>query len=266
VDTLTNPHLSVISSRGGEDMTWPILIIALEGSEHRREFLEKILSAMNAEFRIFKAVDARSGVPAEFQRNVDHSAIRVNMGRDLSSAEIGCALSHNLLAHKVIENDWPGAIVLEEDAIIAEGDLFMEFLSKEIYKRYDFLHLGYGPARVWRWTMGRRKETRGLSTEMLVHNAALTTSYTISHKAAQFLAAANMPIKSSADWPCDLGPLRPRVVVPRLVGRPPQHAMSEIHRFRETVKKVVHSATPPKRNPKPAFYPYFHRIFSRTII
>jgi glycosyl transferase, family 25 len=251
---------------------WPITIITLDGAEARRRHLEEILSALGLDYELYHGVDARSGVPPEHLHLVDFDRALKVLKREFTPPEIGCALSHLFLAKQIVEQNMPGMIIFEDDAILSEGDYFQEFMRMRVFERADLIQLGYGPARIWRFGTGKRRETRKLFSERLVYNAALATAYSLSHRGAAYLLENALPLRCVADWPCDLKPIRPRIIRPKLVGRLPRSHNSTLESGRRTAlsKAAVTRRRTPEghgetKNPIPRGFRFFHRFVSKSV-
>ena len=257
---------------------WPIFIISLADAHARRAPLEEMFKRIGLMYEIFDAVDGRCGVPENFSSLIDLSRAKDVLGRPLSAPEAGCALSHLFLYRKILEAGFPGAIIFEDDAILSEGDMFREFMDQRIYEHYNLVQLSYGAARVWRFGIGQRRESRRIRSERLVYNAGLATAYSISSYGAEYVLKHGIPVRCVADWPCDLRPIAPRIIVPKLVGTMPEGANSNLDQERRKQKLVgngnngiVRSRRSQgrrlgeRRNPPPSGYRYFHRFFSKTV-
>ena len=97
---------------------WPIFVISLKDATERRENITKQLNDCNLPFSIMDAIDGRKGLPAPFEPMVDRDPSRSRISRGLTDGEFACALSHMAVYRHVVENNLPGAIVLEDDAIL----------------------------------------------------------------------------------------------------------------------------------------------------
>ena len=202
------------------NQAWPLYVVSLKDDLARRDPLERQLREFDLPYIVFDAVDARKGVPGELEQFIDRRAARQNLGREMVNPEFGCALSHMLLYKEILEKGLPGAIILEDDAFLSAG--FGPFLSSGIYREFSMLHLSFGWSRIWRWGLGRRRLAPGVFSERVLFNPGLTTGYTISSKAARFILDHSLPLSLPADWPCCLRPLKPRLILPRLVHEPLQ--------------------------------------------
>jgi len=258
---------------------WPIYIISLADAHARRAPLEEMFNRIGVTYEIFDAVDGRCGVPDNFSNLIDLSKAKDVLGRPLSAPEAGCALSHLFLYRKILEAGFPGAIIFEDDAILSEGDMFREFMDQRIYEHYNLVQLSYGAARVWRFGIGQRRESRRIRSERLVYNAGLTTAYSISSYGAEYVLKHGIPVRCVADWPCDLRSIAPRIIVPKLVGTMPQGVESYLDQERlkqkadgkgengiaRARKSQGRRHGEQRRNPPPPGYRFFHRFFSKTV-
>ncbi|MBN8521582.1 MAG: glycosyltransferase family 25 protein [Alphaproteobacteria bacterium] len=95
----------------------PVFVISLSGALDRREKIKSRLDAQNIPFIFFDAVDGRSfDVPS--LPFYDGTRRRAFFGRDMTGGEIGCLLSHKQIAQKMINEEIPFAVVLEDDAVL----------------------------------------------------------------------------------------------------------------------------------------------------
>ncbi|HHW34411.1 MAG TPA: glycosyltransferase family 25 protein [Paracoccus solventivorans] len=198
-------------------MSWPIFVISLVDAQDRRDFIRKQCAAFGLDFEIIDAIDGRDGLPPELESKIDRVGAQAYMGRLMTDAEFACALSHQLAYERIVKNNLPGAIVLEDDAILTEA--FADFIHSEGYLVADFIQMDHRNARHWPWK--KKYRFRQIGLQQLAQNAGLATAYSLSNHAAQFVLSQSQPLKGHADWPCDMTPLRPLVAVPRLATQPP---------------------------------------------
>jgi len=98
-----------------------IFVINLPDSVNRRESISKQLAKTSLAWEFFPAFDGRSMSKSERDIIYDSSRARMNVGREMSSGEIGCAMSHRLVYKKMIKDGIDQAIVLEDDVILRDG-------------------------------------------------------------------------------------------------------------------------------------------------
>ena len=131
--------------------------------------------------------------------SVSLGAFRKTYGRNLLPGEIGCSLSHNR-ARFLSAQSPIGAIIIEEDAIVLDLDLFVrtaiDFLTSHTNKVgvLSFYNNEYQFSRNEQ-PYFPRKWIRSIGAP------SSTVAYAITCKSAQILLERNTPIKFLADWP-----------------------------------------------------------------
>lgn len=201
---------------------YPIFIISLDDAEQRRQPLLDQLAEQGLEWQVFPAVDARTGVPEEYEPLIDRENSYKRMRREMSNGEYGCALSHRSIYQKIVAEHLPGAVILEDDAILHPH--FGDFLRAGDAASADMVIFDYLRASVSRWR--DRTATHGVKLHQMYARSTRTTGYALSQKAAQKMLAATTPISHAADWPCDLYRVGAWVTFPKLIGRPDDEAVS----------------------------------------
>ncbi|MCS0590472.1 glycosyltransferase family 25 protein [Massilia norwichensis] len=101
----------------------PTFIISLPKDAHRREQLGKQLQDLALPFSVIQAVHGKSLSSEELDASYDRDKAIALFNRELSKGEIGCALSHLSIYRKMVEEDIPYALILEDDARILDEDL-----------------------------------------------------------------------------------------------------------------------------------------------
>ena len=106
-----------------ESVKCPVFVINLERSTHRREYIVNYLGSYGLDARIFPAVDGSALDLLELQRLriYDDAVSHEKFDRSLSKSEIACTFSHLKIFQKMVDEDIPMAMVLEDDAIFAPG-------------------------------------------------------------------------------------------------------------------------------------------------
>lgn len=194
---------------------WPLFILSLPGDEDRRAILLKVLDESSLKYEIFFGVDGRNGLPECWEKHVNRQACKENMGRDLSDGELACALSHREIYRQIRVRGLPGAIILEDDAILSSD--FSKFLQERLYDRAGLILLYHSYARV----VGPRVELLlNVSMRRLIMPCFGATAYTISASVAKAFEKANTPVSTVSDWPKMLLSVGAMAVEPSLVGHP----------------------------------------------
>jgi glycosyl transferase, family 25 len=197
---------------------WPVFVISLADSVGRRTQISEQLSALSIPFQFIDAIDGRAGLPAEYERMVDRAGTIAYERRVMSDAEYACALSHMSVYKRVIDENLPGAIVLEDDAIL--GPEFAAYRQARAYEHGDLIQLDYAGAYVRRLAKAV-KQFPEFQLMPMVKPGVLTTGYSVTLAGAQHIYANGLPIRSPADWPCDVSAITTFLTIPRLVDHPP---------------------------------------------
>lgn len=93
-----------------------IFVINMAKDEGRREAMRKRAAEAGLDLEFFEAVNGRN-LPSDQMALYDSKKRRQFFGRDLTLGEIGCLLSHRALYEKMVRENIPIAIVLEDDVI-----------------------------------------------------------------------------------------------------------------------------------------------------
>lgn len=196
---------------------WPIFVISLKDAASRRATISQQLCDCGLNFEFIDAIDGRAGMPPEHEGDIDRPGTETYFGRPLSDGEYACALSHLAVYRRILADRLPGAIILEDDAILGDG--FAVFLKERGYDHAPLIQLDHLNARVPRF--GATTIQIGSCTLWpLTQNALLGSGYSISAAGAAFMLENALPLRGPADWPCDLRALGPFCAIPKLVSQP----------------------------------------------
>ena len=209
-----------------------IFVLTLEDAAARRKPLIKKLERLGLDYELWFGVDGRRGLPLGFESQIDRAVAREKLFRTMTDAEFACALSHRAIYQAICDRSLPSAVVLEDDAILAET--FAGFLSNYHEPPCDLLMLGHLKSRVARW--GAIQLGHGFKAYRLLSNSQTTTGYYLTRSAAKSILTRSTPISYVADWPCDIASLDSRAIHPRLVNRPVEGSGSHIEDQRTAQK------------------------------
>lgn len=206
------------------DPDYPILILTLEGDEARRAPLLAQLDALGLPYELFLGVNGRAGLSPEDEALVDRPGTLRRIWRQLSDGEYACALSHQAMYRTVLDRGLPGAVILEDDAVLQPG--FADFMARGLYRAHEMVLLDHLGGTRW---PGRAAEILpGVAAHRVATQPWLTTGYTLSRAAAATLRRRGLPIRGTADWPCNIARLDCVALLPRLV-RPPEDPALNSH-------------------------------------
>ncbi|MDO5706250.1 MAG: glycosyltransferase family 25 protein [Paracoccus sp. (in: a-proteobacteria)] len=210
-------------------LDWPILVLTLRGDEARRQPLVDALTRIDLPYELFLGVDGRAGLPEEFHNLIDRDGALARRGKSMTDGEFACALSHRAMYQYILERGLPGAIILEDDAILEPG--FAAFVRSGDYRLVPMVLMDFAFGRAIPFL--RRKVCGGHLRKAAVQ-ATVTTGYCVSESTARKLLSATTPVSQPADWPCNLYDLEAWLMVPRLVRHEaPGQRMSHLDRQRD---------------------------------
>lgn len=94
-------------------MNLPIILINLTESKARLEHSQKELAGARLTFERLEAVDGRKMSKDELDKITHWN--KSSFFKPLSPGEVGCYLSHIAAAEKIVRENWPYALVFEDD-------------------------------------------------------------------------------------------------------------------------------------------------------
>ncbi len=97
-------------------MNFPIYVISLARATDRRIRISDRLNQAGVTFEIVDAVDGKTLDWKSVQHRITNSGIRARGLENLTANEIGCFLSHYNLWARMIEEQIPFALILEDDS------------------------------------------------------------------------------------------------------------------------------------------------------
>jgi glycosyl transferase family 25 len=97
--------------------------------------------------------------------------------------------------------------------------LFIEFLAVRGYEAGELIQLNHLHGDIWRFDRPVRL-TPHIRLAKAARNASRGSSYSISRSAAAHLLRHGLPLRGSADWPCDVTVLPTLLAMPQLTGHP----------------------------------------------
>lgn len=159
---------------------------------------------MGISFKLWHGIDGRQGLPIEHEHLVDRISARHNMRREMGDGEFACALSHHFIYRDIIENDFPCALVFEDDARI-DKDL-SAFLQQFDQYDFDLLLLDHRKALIL--PQQKLQFEGGQVAYRVLDQPYLASGYIVTQQGAQAMLEKSLPISAPADWPFDVSNLR----------------------------------------------------------
>lgn len=213
---------------------WPIFVLTLPGDEERRAPLLRRLDGFGLDYELFMGVDGRAGLPDDYRGMVDPDAARDRLGYSMTDGEFACALSHRAIYAKLCDDDLPGAIILEDDAQLADG--FADFIRSDCYQKLPMTLIDYAFGRALPLLRHRSAGGQPWVLRRAVQGT-VTTAYTLRQDAARRLLDATTPVSHPADWPVELFQVGAWMCVPRLAWHDaPGQRVSHLDKERQSDK------------------------------
>ena len=195
-----------------------IFIISLKNDKDRRNIIQNRLVELGVDFEFFDAVDARVTIPSEFESRIDRDLAKKRLGRDMTNAEFGCALSHSLVYQKIVNECIEDSFIIEDDTLF--DDAFSIMIKERILENQNkgFVVFNHYKVRRFFWDFGEK-----LYNEYRMYKAVdevyCTGGYYIDLAHATILWDATKVISYCADWSIDLRNMA-FFVSPRMVQQP----------------------------------------------
>ena len=184
-----------------------IFVISLKSSTKRRKSVQSQMEKFDLKFEFFNARNIMEIT------NIDKQLATKKFGRELANTEFACALSHNLLYKKIIDEKITDVIILEDDCILTNK--LNNFINME--DKSDFVLLYH-----YRCFVDKKINSfRGIDFHSVQFMPFATVGYYLNQKSAKILYNANNPISSVADYPIALNEIvNVSAVNPRIIQHP----------------------------------------------
>lgn len=121
--------------------SFSIFVINLPSATDRRKVMEQQLSSMNVRFEIVPGI---FGNDERVVNRYDNKLSITERGKPLTIGERGCALAHALVYERIIKEQIPLALIMEDDMVLPAD--FMNLVEVEINKsrrQWDWLSFDY---------------------------------------------------------------------------------------------------------------------------
>lgn len=199
-----------------------IFVITLPGSSDRQQAIAAQLARHRLSFDWLEGVNGRAlDAPTRDRVYSEPRAIGEG-GRPLSPGEIGCALSHQKIYQRMLEQDLPLVLVLEDDAALdADFAARLDEICAEVdWQTVDLLLLSH-IQKYTAWGARPVATNRQLVKPLVAYNG---NGYLLTRRGAERLLAQLRPVYQPADcWNHlrQLGVLQMRGIVPYLINHSP---------------------------------------------
>lgn len=121
----------------------PVFIINLPESIERKYFMKTQCESLGISPVFIDAIYGKDLSKSEVSQYCNQNKAKQLFGRELLLGEIGCALSHKKIYQRMIDNNIPYAVVLEDDAVIKEGFDKVVKLTLDLDVNWELVLLGH---------------------------------------------------------------------------------------------------------------------------
>jgi glycosyl transferase family 25 len=117
----------------------PIWVANLQRSHERRRFMQRQLQAMGLDCHFINAIDGENLTENDLQKYSQAQALKAK-GRELSTGEIGCALTHASMYRQMIDNNIEEVLILEDDVCLTQDLLQVLRLRRDFPDDWDVIN------------------------------------------------------------------------------------------------------------------------------
>jgi glycosyl transferase family 25 len=177
--------------------TLPVFVLNLAQQSARREFMQQQLRALNIDPIIWPGVDGRALSADEMARHYDDARAQES-SRAMTPGEVGCALGHLGIYRRIVEQQLPYALVLEDDAAVGRDTLdVLAALDAVMKTERPTVALLVHISHVRGWWSSRRLSPRHRLVR--IWKGSCAHGYVLNRAAAAYLAETQYPIYVCAD-------------------------------------------------------------------
>ena len=208
-------------------------IINLPQDSERRKLVTDDMKKNNLDFSIIEAVDGRLLSDQDIKKYYNEKKSIELFNHKLSVGEIGCALSHIKIYEKMVSENIPSALIMEDDICIMDSKI--DDVLKNLEKIYpaDFpvvVLLNYVKKYI------SNKNDIVINEKYILHDSyrgTSTSGYFITKEAAKIMAENIFPVYVVADkWEYFQKKFFPvKIIVPNCIGLSEQSFDSRITSF-----------------------------------
>jgi glycosyl transferase family 25 len=172
-----------------------IFVINLEKDKKRRQSIQMQLDQINCPFEFINGVLGKSIPENELSLIYNKKKAFRNHCRELTRSEIGCAMSHINVYKKIITENIPMALILEDDVILPDSlpNILIEFENYLNPNNPDLILLSDASVYL-------NKEKKIYEAHIYPFKSGYyTSSYILTNLSAKILVSDLFPIKDVAD-------------------------------------------------------------------
>ena len=176
-----------------------IFVISLVTSQDRRSSIKKQLNQLGLDFEFFDAFNGKALSDSQLNKYNPKASIMAS-GREMTPAEIGCALSHITIYEKIINEGIERAVIFEDDSIINKD--FLKILKnwEKIPADWELVLFCHGEDKMKLLeTLGKPTIYKNYRCVSFKGAVGITSAYAINRLGAKKLLDYAYPIRFTAD-------------------------------------------------------------------
>ena len=199
----------------------PIFIINLKKDKAKKQHMQDLCNKQHLQVKFIEAVDGRKLSQTQIKKVYDKQQSIKAINRELTKAEVGCALSHRKVYQKMLTENIQQAVILEDDIVFNQNFKQAMVLALKLPMDWQLLLLGYNA-----YLNNPKRKEYLYKIQAILHwvisvpleNAEGTYGYLINQTGVKILLTATeklvMPIDSyTGDYRCiKVYTLSPKVV------------------------------------------------------
>ena len=171
-------------------------VLNLEHNTERKKYMQDILKGIPIDYEFFPAVYGKS--ITNIDQFYDSKLAQKKSKRQLNAGEIGCALSHKAIYKKMIDENIPQALILEDDISLSSDFYSVYKALSEIKIGNKIVLLGTMSTKK-KWKIWKNQLTADHSMYLVLNNYGGTYGYVIGLDAAKKIYYHNEKIFIVAD-------------------------------------------------------------------
>jgi len=175
----------------------PIWVLNLRRSVDRREYVTRHLSERGLSFELVESVDGRALGSEVLHSKYDAAEAKRALSRELTPSEIGCALTHLGLYQRMLDEDVPQVLILEDDVVLEPACVEMLHRLERFPEDWELILLFHNGGQASRW--GRLRLDATHDVVRFASHAWGTGGYLLKQSAARKLLRIGYPVRVPSD-------------------------------------------------------------------
>jgi glycosyl transferase family 25 len=120
-----------------------IFVVNLQNDIEKKDFMTTLCNKHQLKFEFIEAVDGRKLSHRDTLEVYNKEKSVADMGRELSKAELGCALSHKSIYKRILDRSLDQALILEDDIYFDESFLKVLAEKDKFPANWELILLGH---------------------------------------------------------------------------------------------------------------------------